>query len=187
VLELGAWLHGRGWRNQPVSEASARLFAPARGFASELLTRRERRMWEIVRAEKNLAQALDNALNKTQSPLILANEVVEIAAFLVRAVRAFQQYTIPLEIRLDSIGQIAKQPVYLGFLSCDNSAVQTGTNTDSDIDLLIRSQFGGPISRALIKQNINVPHILRAMQHLKNTDAVESATIETLSALFIGQ
>jgi CHAD domain-containing protein len=54
VLELGAWLHGRGWRNQPVSEASARLFAPARGFASELLTRRERR---VRRFEKRVGES----------------------------------------------------------------------------------------------------------------------------------
>jgi len=43
VLELGRWLARRGWRNQSLDEASARLFAPARGLAAELLERRDRK------------------------------------------------------------------------------------------------------------------------------------------------
>lgn len=49
VLELGAWLSARGWRNQPLSEASARLFAPARDFAGEWLDRRHRRVRRLGR------------------------------------------------------------------------------------------------------------------------------------------
>ena len=42
LLELGAWLAGRRWRQQSVSPESARLFAPARELAGPLLTRRLR-------------------------------------------------------------------------------------------------------------------------------------------------
>jgi inorganic triphosphatase YgiF len=43
VLELGAWIAARRWRNQPLSEESARLFTPAREFADALLERRHRK------------------------------------------------------------------------------------------------------------------------------------------------
>jgi inorganic triphosphatase YgiF len=43
VLELGRWLARRRWREQPLDEASARLFAPAREVAAELLARRDRK------------------------------------------------------------------------------------------------------------------------------------------------
>jgi triphosphatase len=43
ILELGRWLARRGWRDQPLDEASARLFAPARGLAAEFLERRHRK------------------------------------------------------------------------------------------------------------------------------------------------
>jgi inorganic triphosphatase YgiF len=49
VLELGAWLGARAWRNQPLSESSARLFAPARAFASELLAKRWRKVRRLAR------------------------------------------------------------------------------------------------------------------------------------------
>ncbi len=43
VLVVGRWLARRGWREQPLDEASARLFAPASALASELLERRDRK------------------------------------------------------------------------------------------------------------------------------------------------
>ena len=54
VLELGAWVAGCRWREQPLSEASARLFAPAHEFASELLERRHRK---IRRLGQRLAES----------------------------------------------------------------------------------------------------------------------------------
>jgi inorganic triphosphatase YgiF len=44
ALKLGAWVTGRGWREQPLSADSARLFAPARQVGAELLQRRARRV-----------------------------------------------------------------------------------------------------------------------------------------------
>jgi inorganic triphosphatase YgiF len=48
VLELGAWLHTREWREQLLSEESSRIFAPARGFAAELLARRHRKIRRVA-------------------------------------------------------------------------------------------------------------------------------------------
>ena len=47
VLELGAWIASRGWRNQPLSPGAARLFAPARGFGAQLLDRRQKRIRKL--------------------------------------------------------------------------------------------------------------------------------------------
>lgn len=47
VLELGAWITGRAWRNQPLSESAARLFSPARDYASALLDRRQRKVRKL--------------------------------------------------------------------------------------------------------------------------------------------
>jgi len=43
ALELGRWLARRGWREQPLGPGSARLFAPARALAAELLAARDRK------------------------------------------------------------------------------------------------------------------------------------------------
>lgn len=43
ALALGAWIAGLGWRDQPVTELSARLFDPVADVAPELIGRRHRR------------------------------------------------------------------------------------------------------------------------------------------------
>lgn len=44
ALRLGAWIADDGWRRQPVTEASARLFDPVADVAADLLRRRHRRV-----------------------------------------------------------------------------------------------------------------------------------------------
>ncbi|KAA0681914.1 CYTH and CHAD domain-containing protein [Roseomonas genomospecies 6] len=43
LLKFGAWVESRGWRDQPVSEHSARLFDPVEGLADHLLSRRAKK------------------------------------------------------------------------------------------------------------------------------------------------
>lgn len=43
LLRLGSWVEGRGWRAQPVSEHSARLFEPVEDLADHLLSRRHKK------------------------------------------------------------------------------------------------------------------------------------------------
>lgn len=67
ILEIGAWLAGRGWRNQPLSEDSARLFAPAHAFARPLLERRlrkARRLGEQIATSQEARHELRIALKK---------------------------------------------------------------------------------------------------------------------------
>ncbi|WP_119681220.1 CYTH and CHAD domain-containing protein [Indioceanicola profundi] len=42
LLKVGAWVDGRGWRNQPVSEKSARLLEPITALSGELLGKRHK-------------------------------------------------------------------------------------------------------------------------------------------------
>jgi inorganic triphosphatase YgiF len=48
VLELGGWIAARDWRDQPLDEESARLFAPARDFADALFERRYRKVARLA-------------------------------------------------------------------------------------------------------------------------------------------
>ncbi|SMH52652.1 CYTH and CHAD domain-containing protein [Azospirillum agricola] len=43
LLGLGAWVEKRGWRDQPVSEDSVRLFGPVTGLADHLLEKRHKK------------------------------------------------------------------------------------------------------------------------------------------------
>ncbi|NUB24529.1 CYTH and CHAD domain-containing protein [Azospirillum brasilense] len=43
LLKFGAWVESRGWRDQPVSEHSARLFDPVEDLADHLLSRRAKK------------------------------------------------------------------------------------------------------------------------------------------------
>jgi triphosphatase len=53
ALDLGRWLATRGWRDQALTPESARLFAPAREVAADLLARRYRK---VRRAGRRLEQ-----------------------------------------------------------------------------------------------------------------------------------
>jgi inorganic triphosphatase YgiF len=49
VLGLSAWINARGWRDQPLTPSSARLFAPARVHADRSLRRRQRKARRLGR------------------------------------------------------------------------------------------------------------------------------------------
>jgi triphosphatase len=42
LLKIGAWVEGKGWRQQPISEHSAMLFSPVTELADRLLAKRRR-------------------------------------------------------------------------------------------------------------------------------------------------
>jgi inorganic triphosphatase YgiF len=57
LLRLGRWTATRGWREQDLSADSARLFAPARELAGELLTRRHRKVRRLGAQLESLSPA----------------------------------------------------------------------------------------------------------------------------------
>ena len=52
VLNLRLWIEERAWRDQPLSPESVKLFAPARGFASDAIRRRFGKVKKEVKALK---------------------------------------------------------------------------------------------------------------------------------------
>ena len=54
LLRAGAWLESRGWRAQPVSEHSARLFEPVEGLADQLLAKRHKKARQAGRGFADL-------------------------------------------------------------------------------------------------------------------------------------
>lgn len=57
LLRLGRWTATRGWREQELSAGSARLFAPARELAGELLDRRHRKVRRLGAQLERLSPA----------------------------------------------------------------------------------------------------------------------------------
>jgi inorganic triphosphatase YgiF len=76
VLELGRWLARRAWRQQPLDEASARLFAPARALAAELLERRHRKVRRLGARIEELRLADLHRLRIQLKRLRYASELV---------------------------------------------------------------------------------------------------------------
>lgn len=56
-LDFGAWIHGRAWRNQDASPASARLFAPAADLGRAALEKRHRKLLKAGRHLKTMTVA----------------------------------------------------------------------------------------------------------------------------------
>jgi inorganic triphosphatase YgiF len=76
VLELGRWLARRRWREQPVDESSARLFAPARELAAELLARRDRKARSLGESVDGLPLAALHRLRIRVKRLRYASELL---------------------------------------------------------------------------------------------------------------
>ena len=141
------------------------------------------RLWSIFRAEKTLAEALDNALQNSPASQ-LADKLVEIAHFLLQAARTFAQYDTLLPASLETVGYIDGQPVYIGFLPM---ATTRTAKASSEIEPFIRQHFSTPVKQTLNRQGINVPHVLRGLQRFKNSGSTDAIIAETFAALFIGQ
>jgi len=60
VLQLGCWLAGRQWRQQPTTPASAQLFLPARDVGRRLLGRRHRK---LLRRGRDLGHRTESELH----------------------------------------------------------------------------------------------------------------------------
>jgi signal recognition particle receptor subunit beta len=145
------------------------------------------RLWSIFRAEKNLAEALDNELQNSPASQ-LADKLVEIAHLLLQAVRTFAQYDTPLPASLETVGYIDGQPVYIGFLpTTTNNLTTAAAVASAEIEPFIRQHFSTPVKQTLHQQEINVPQVLRGLQRFNNSGSTDAIIAETFAALLIGQ
>lgn len=102
ALETGAWLARRAWREQPLSQASARLFLPARLHAAELLERRHRRARGLGR---RLEAAAPDERHQLRIRLKKLRYAAEFAAGLHPG-RAAERYARRLARLQDALGHL---------------------------------------------------------------------------------
>lgn len=143
------------------------------------------RLWQIVRAEKNLTEALEDAL-RADSPVTIATTVFAIAKLLFNAARTFSTYGVNLPVGLDAVTQSDGKPVYTGMVPLNKGREAGGEPTELDLPDFIRAQFKGPISKALAQRAINVTGVLHRLKQIQGVSPRSSALTEALSALFIG-
>lgn len=101
-LELAGWVESRGWRDQPVSEDSVRLFSPIGDLADALLDKRLRRSRRLGRGFARLASAERHELR-------IALKKLRYAADFFRALyddKAARRFTAQLAAMQDALGHL---------------------------------------------------------------------------------
>ncbi|MFO1349300.1 MAG: GTPase domain-containing protein [Gammaproteobacteria bacterium] len=144
------------------------------------------RLWEIVRAERTLADILKEALSD-RNPIALATQVLRVANNLLHVTEAFSSSPLPLRARPETVALIAGKPVYIDLLPAPNSAVNEPVFQGvQDIAAFIRTHFALPIAAAINGKLVNVSAVLRWLKRKQGANPKDRVVIETLSALFIG-
>ncbi len=103
VLELGRWLARRRWREQPLDEASVRLFAPASELAAELLERRHRK---VRRSGKKVDELPLSQLHRLRLQVKRLRYASELLGGLYPG-RRWKRYVARLSELQDRLGRLA--------------------------------------------------------------------------------
>ncbi|MGQ9365608.1 CHAD domain-containing protein [Azospirillum sp. ST 5-10] len=101
-LRLAAWLESQGWRAQPVSERSARLFRPVVDLADELLAKRHRKARKAGRGFEDLSVDERHQLRIALKKLRYATEFFR----TLYDDKAARRYTQELSAFQDSLGHL---------------------------------------------------------------------------------
>jgi inorganic triphosphatase YgiF len=102
AFQLGAWLARRAWREQPLSEAAALLFAPARPWSAARLERRHRK---ARKAGRGLAEATAAERHLLRIRLKKLRYAAEFAGALYPGRRA-ERYARRLARLQDALGHL---------------------------------------------------------------------------------
>lgn len=114
VLELGGWIAGKEWRNQPLSENTARLFQPAREYAGALLEGRLRKVRRLgVRIQES--DEVRHALRIQTKKLRYLGEFFR-SLYPQRNARKFLRRTSRLQSALGTLNDVATAERILGTL-----------------------------------------------------------------------
>ena len=103
VLEVGRYAARRSWRDQPLDEHSARLFAPAGPYASSLFVRRDAK---VRRAGERLDELEPAGLHRLRIQLKRLRYAVELLGGLFPG-RRRERYADRLPPLQDRLGRIA--------------------------------------------------------------------------------
>jgi inorganic triphosphatase YgiF len=106
LLDLAAWLDGRNWRNQPVSERSALLLRPVTEMAGALLAQRYKQARKRGRGFANAAPAERHELRIALKKLRYATDFFR-TLFEQRPVRRFLEDLSGLQDRLGHLQDVA--------------------------------------------------------------------------------
>jgi len=105
LLRLARWFASRGWRDQPASENSARLFAPVAAVAPALI---ERRWRQVRRRSKGFAKLTQEERHEFRIALKKLRYMIEVGgdAFNAREVKSLVRRLKPLQEELGHINDI---------------------------------------------------------------------------------
>ena len=123
LLTLGRWVSGRGWRDQPLSERSARIFAPARDEARRLLARRDRRARRLGRRPEERSIPELHALRIELKKLRYASEFLA-SVFPDGDAPGFAKRLAGLQDVLGALNDAATAEQLLGPLTTDDAPVE---------------------------------------------------------------
>lgn len=121
VLRLSQWLADSAWRDQPLSEQSARLFAPARLFAAEALTRRFKAVRKLGKRIDTLPVPERHQLRIEVKKLRYAVDFFG-ALFNARSVKAFARRLASLQDDLGYLNDVAVAAHLAGQVAADARA-----------------------------------------------------------------
>ncbi|MFV3131839.1 CHAD domain-containing protein [Niveispirillum sp. KHB5.9] len=106
LLDLAAWVDGRGWRNQPVSEQSTLLLSPVIDMAGALLDKRHRQARKRGRGFARLAPAPRHELRISLKKLRYAADFFR-SLYEGKALRRFLEDMSAFQDRLGHLQDVA--------------------------------------------------------------------------------
>lgn len=119
LLDLGAWLHERGWRNQPMGEHLLPLFHPARALAAALLAKRHKKLRKAGRHIRHMTVEERHQLRIAAKKVRYAAEFFR-SLFPGRRVEAYVERLVAIQ---DVLGRFNDLAVARGLL---DRLVETG-------------------------------------------------------------
>jgi triphosphatase len=125
MLRLARWFDARGWRDQPVTEESARLVAPVGKAAPELLARLHRK---ARKRAKNYALLTPPERHKLRIALKKLRYTVDFleSLFAARRVRRFVDAVKPLQDDLGHANDVRTAPALIADLRNGDAAALEG-------------------------------------------------------------
>lgn len=125
LLGLGAWVERRGWRDQPVSEKSVRLFEPVVGLADHLLDKRHKKAKRAGHGFAHLAVAQRHQLRIALKKLRYAAEFFR-SLYDDKPVRRYLQELSAFQDALGHLNDVATASRLLHELHEDGSRSAPG-------------------------------------------------------------
>lgn len=139
------------------------------------------RIWQILRREKTLADAVAEAA-RADTAESFAAEIFAIAVFLGKAVTAFDQHDSDLHATLDSVTSIMGRPAFAGFVAARQPDFDLWEPLREGPAAVVGEELREPLRRTMAQRGFAAPALLRQIERLKreHQDCEDIATALTL-------